>query len=161
MKRGHRWAFVISVALLAALAGARAAQGREEWHRGLDLEPAAQADLILVARVAEVGEQKTVYGGKAERVTVQLRFEPVRTLKGIFTRDVLLLTTDDLGGFDEPSDLEKGQLRLLLLGRSGRGYANANRAGSLNQSVPPLELAGNTWSCPPSKVWPRRTLPTV
>ena len=117
----------------------RAAEGREEWYRGLDLEPAAQADLILVARVAEIGEQKMVLGGKAERISVQLTFTPVRTLKGVFTRDALLLTTDDLGGFDEPSSLEKGQLRLLMLGRNGRGYANANRLGTLDQSVPPLK----------------------
>src|SRR6516225_1662003 len=112
MKRGRLRALVFGIALLAALAGGRAAQGREEWFRGLDLEPAAQADLILVARVAEVGEQKMVLGGKAERISVQLTFTPVRTLKGVFTRDALLLTTDDLGGFDEPSSLEKGQLRL-------------------------------------------------
>jgi HEAT repeat protein len=127
-----------AVVLLAAFLGAGAAQAREEWYRGLDLEPAAQADLILVARVAEVGEQKTVYGGKAERTTVQLKFEPLRTLKGVFTRDNLLLTTDDLGGFDETTSLEKGQIRLLLLGRSGRGYANVNHRGGLDQSVPPL-----------------------
>ncbi len=130
---------VCGVALLAGLAGARAAQGREEWYRGLDLEPAAQADLILVARVAEVGEQKMVLGGKAERITVQFTFTPVRTLKGVFTRDALLLTSDDLGGFDETSTLEKGQLRLLLLGRNGRGYANANRLATLDQSVPLLK----------------------
>ncbi len=124
--------------LLAALLRGEAAQGRDEWYRGLDLEPAAHADLILVARVAEVGEQKTVYGGKAERITVQLKFEPLKTLKGVFTRDALLLTTDDLGGSDEPVSLEKGQVRLLLLGRSGRGYANYNRQGTLEQSVPPL-----------------------
>ncbi len=130
---------VCGVALLAAFAEGRAAEGREEWYRGLNLEPAAQADLILVARVAEIGEQKMVLGGKAERISVQLTFTPVRTLKGVFTRDALLLTTDDLGGFDEISTLEKGQLRLLMLGRNGRGYANANRLGTLDQSVPPLK----------------------
>jgi HEAT repeat protein len=139
MTRGRLRATVFGIVLLAALAGARAAQGREEWYRGLDLEPATQADLILVARVAEIGEQKMVYGGKAERVSVQLTFTPVRTLKGVFTRDTLQLTTDDLGGFDEVSTLEKGQLRLLLLGRSGRGYVNANHRGTLDQSVPPLK----------------------
>src|SRR5262249_33464777 len=38
-----------------------------------------------------------------------------------------------------PATLEKGQIRLLLLGRSGRGYANANHRGTLDQSVPPLK----------------------
>src|SRR5262249_1198485 len=50
----------------------------------------------------------------------------------------LQLTTDDLGGFDEPAALDRGQLRLLLLGRSGRGYANHNRQDTLERSVPPL-----------------------
>jgi hypothetical protein len=130
----RRWA-----ALLTVLLTAGAAPAREEWYRGLDLEPAAHADLILVARVAEVGEQKTVHGGKAERSTAQITFTPVKTLKGLFTRDALLLTTDDLGVSDEPLTLEKGQTRLLLLGRSGIGYANANRRPTLDQSVPPLK----------------------
>jgi HEAT repeat protein len=125
--------------LLAGLCAAGPAEAREEWYRGLDLEPAAHADLILVARVAEVGEQKMIFGGKAERVTFQIKFEPLRTLKGVFTRDTLSLMSDDLGNFDEPSALEKGQVRLLLLGRSGRGYANVNNRGNLDQSVPPLD----------------------
>src|SRR5437868_3362728 len=139
MKSGLVRAACCATVLLGAFAGAKAAEGREEWYRGLDLEPAARADLILVARVEEIGEQKTVYGGKAERTTVQLTFKPLKTLKGVFTRDSLLLTTDDLGGFDESTTLEKGQVRLLLLGRSGRGYANVNRLGGLDQSVPPLK----------------------
>ena len=126
------------IVLLALFASSPAAQAREEWYRGLDLEPAARADLILVARLTEIGEQKMVYGGKAERISVQLKFEPIKTLKGVFTRDVLQLTSDDLGGFDELPTLEKGQLRLLLLGRSGRGYANVNNLGSLDRSVPLL-----------------------
>ena len=125
--------------LLAALLAVGSAHGREEWARGLDLEHAARADLILVVRVAEVGEQKTVYGGKQERTTVQIKFEPMKTLKGVFTRDALLLTSDDLGGFEEPAALEKGQVRLLLLGRSGPGYANVNRGQTLDQAVPPLK----------------------
>jgi HEAT repeat protein len=127
------------VGLLALLTISSAAQARGEWYHDLDLEHATGAsDLILIVRVLEVGETKTVSGGKAEYTTQQIKFEPVRTLKGVFTRDVLLLTTDDLGGFDEPVVLERGQLRLLLLGRSGRGYANANRQGTLDRAVPPL-----------------------
>ena len=138
MTTGMRRATIRGCALLAALLMASVAQGRDEWYRGLDLEHAAYADLILVVRVADVGEQKTVYGGKQERITVQVKFEPMQTLKGVFTRDSLLLTTDDLG-IDEPGNLEKGQVRLLMLGRSGRGYANHNQRGTLDQSVPPLK----------------------
>jgi hypothetical protein len=126
--------------LLALLASSPAVHAKGEWHRELDLEPAVGAsDLILIVRVLEVGETKTVSGGKAEYTTQQIKFEPVRTLKGVFTRDALLLTTDDLGGFDEPVVLDRGQLRLLLLGRSGRGYANANRQGTLDRAVPSLK----------------------
>lgn len=126
--------------LLAALTFTQAAMARGEWYRGLDLESAARAsDLILVARVTEVSETKMVSGGKAEYTMQQIKFEPVHTLKGVFTRDALLLTTEDLGGFDESANLERGQVRLLLLGRSGRGYTNHNRQGGLDSSVPPLQ----------------------
>src|SRR5712691_9441181 len=109
-----------------------AALARDEWYRGLDLETAlARADLVILVRVGEIGESKTVYGGKAERTFQQFRFEPVRMLKGVFTRDVLLLTNDDLGYFsDDQGQMERGQLRLLMLGRSGFGYANVNPSES-------------------------------
>ena len=126
--------------LVSSLLFAQPARARDEWYRGLDLEPAVQqSDLILVARVIEVSESKTVSGGKAEYVTQQLKFQPVRTLKGVFTRDELLLTLNDLGNFDEPAALERGQLRLLLLGRSGQGYANRNNQNTLDRSVPALQ----------------------
>jgi HEAT repeat protein len=127
--------------LLVTLVGPPPVHARDEWFRGLDLEGAvASADLILVVRVAEVGEAKTTYGGKAEVTTQQFKFQPVRTLKGVFARDELLLTTDDLGHeSDGRSRLERGQLRLLLLGRSGIGYMNANRQRDLDQALPPLK----------------------
>src|SRR5205823_14649187 len=83
---------------LLSLVCVPAASARDEWFRGLDLERAAgNADLILVVRVAEVGELKITFGGKAERTDQQFKFEPVRTLKGVFTRDALLLTNQELG----------------------------------------------------------------
>jgi HEAT repeat protein len=127
-----------SFGLIVAALTAAPAQAREEWFRGLDLESSvARADLILVAKVSEVSDAKTVFGGKAERTTRQVKFQPVRTLKGIFTRDELQLTMDDLGGDDE-AGIEGGQVRLLILGRSGPGYVNINRGANLDQSVPPL-----------------------
>ncbi len=131
--------FSLLAALLAVLLFPEAARARAEWYRGLDLEPAVSSSyLILVARVSEVSEVKTVSGGKAEYTTQQIKFQPVRVLKGVFARDELQLTTNDLGGFDESTTLERGQLRLLLLGRSGQGYANDNRQDTLDRSVPPL-----------------------
>ncbi len=64
---------------------------------------------------------------------------PLKTLKGVFARDELLLTSDDLGDEGEgASRLERGQLRLLLLGRSPIGYANQAKGANLDQSLPPL-----------------------
>ncbi|HEV3120250.1 MAG TPA: hypothetical protein VGY53_00035, partial [Isosphaeraceae bacterium] len=111
----------------------------------LDLERAiAQSELIVAVRLADMTEAKIVYGGKSERVTQQFRFTPVRTLKGVFARDALLLTGDDLAidRFTEGSRrLEKGQMLLLFLGRRGPGYVNCNDANGIDQSLP--RLAGS------------------
>jgi HEAT repeat protein len=108
----------------------------------LDLEDAiTRAELIVAVRLVDMSESKIVHGGKTEVVTQQFRFEPVRTIKGIFARDALLLTGQDLGiyQFAEGADrLEPGQMLLLLLGRQGPGYFNCNTAESLEQSIPRL-----------------------
>ena len=108
----------------------------------LDLEDAiARAELVIAVRLLDVSETKIVRGGKQEEVTLQYRFEPVRTLKGIYARDVLLLTGQDLGIYRYgagPDKVERGQVFLLLLGRNGPGYVNCNQAGSLDLSIPRL-----------------------
>jgi HEAT repeat protein len=121
----------------------RPAQARRAAGQGmLDLEDAiALAELVLAVRLVDMTEAKIVYGGKTEVITQQFRFEPVRTLKGIFARDSLLLTGQDLGisQFGETADrLGRGQVLLLLLGRQGPGYVNCNDASSLDQSIPRL-----------------------
>jgi HEAT repeat protein len=109
----------------------------------LDLELAvAQAELILAVRLVDVTETKIVHGGRNVQITEQFRFEPVRVLKGIFARESLLLTGQDLGiyRFAEGSDrLARGQLMLVLLGRQGQNYFNCNGAATLAQSIPRLE----------------------
>jgi HEAT repeat protein len=131
--------------VLPSLANAQPAAplaGRAARPAMLDLEaPIAQAELVIVVRLTDVSESKIVHGGKQEVVTQQFKFEPVRTLKGIFARDELLLTNSDLriGRYGEAADqIERGQLLLLLLGRSGPGFFNCNDAGSLEQSIPRL-----------------------
>jgi HEAT repeat protein len=108
----------------------------------LDLEDAiARAELVIAVRLVDVYESKIVRGGKQEDVTLQFRFEPVRTLKGIYARDALLLTGQDLGVYRYgagPERVERGQVFLLLLGRNGPGYFNCNQAGSLELSIPRL-----------------------
>jgi HEAT repeat protein len=109
----------------------------------LDLEPAvSQAELILAVRLVDVTETKIVHGGRDVQVTEQYRFEPVRVLKGIFAREALLLTGQDLGiyRFAGGSErLPRGQLMLVLLGRQGQNYFNCNTAPTLSQSIPRLE----------------------
>ena len=108
----------------------------------LDLEDAiARAELIVAVRLMDVFESKIVRGGKQADVTLQYRFAPVRTLKGLYARDALLLTDQDLGIYRYgagPDKVERGQVFLLLLGRNGPGYMNCNQAGSLELSIPRL-----------------------
>ena len=65
-----------------------------------------QAELILAVRLVDVTETKIVRGGRNVEITEQFRFEPVRVLKGIFARESLLMTGQDLGiyRFAESSD---------------------------------------------------------
>jgi hypothetical protein len=108
----------------------------------LDLEDAiARAELVIAVRLLDVSETRIVHGGKQVESTLQYRFEPVRTLKGIYARDSLLLTGQDLGIYRYgagPDKVERGQVFLLLLGRNGPGYVNCNEAGSLDLSIPRL-----------------------
>ena len=108
----------------------------------LDLEDGiARAELVIAVRMLDVSESRIVHGGKQVDVTLQYRFEPVRTLKGIYARDSLLLTDRDLGVYRYgagPDKIERGQVFLLLLGRNGPGYVNCNQAGSLDLSIPRL-----------------------
>src|SRR5689334_4163236 len=129
-------------ALIALLATVGAAPG---WAKegALDLEDAiTRAELVIAVRLVDMSEAKIVHGGKQEVVTQQFKFEPVRALKGIYARDALLLTGEDLGiyRFAEGADrIERGQMLLLLLGRSGPGFFNCNtQVPSLGQSIPRL-----------------------
>ena len=113
----------------------------DEWYRGLDLESAlADSSLVLVGRVIDVSETKLGVGGKGERSLLQYKFEPVLVLKGVFSRESLLLTSDDLGTqqFTDAAPIEAGQLRLLILARSFAGYAMRREALSLDQAIPRL-----------------------
>lgn len=127
--------------LLFVLVGPPRSLAHDEWYRGLDLESAlADSGLVLVGRVTDVSETKVGVGGKGERSLLQYKFEPVLVLKGIFSREALLLSSDDLGTqqFTDATPIESGQLRLLVLGRSFEGYAMRRDAPSLDQAIPPL-----------------------
>jgi HEAT repeat protein len=111
----------------------------DEWFRDLDLEPVlSEASLVLVGRVADVSNTVITTGGKGEFTLLQFKFVPVLTLKGVFSRESLSLTSADIGiqGISEAAPIETGQLRLLILGRSMEGYAVLQQSSSLEQAVP-------------------------
>ena len=127
--------------LLCFLVGPPRSLAHDEWYRGLDLESAlADSSLVLVGRVTDVSETKLGVGGKGERSLLQYKFEPVLVLKGVFSRESLLLTSDDLGTqqFTDAAPIEAGQLRLLILARSFAGYAMRREALSFDQAIPRL-----------------------
>jgi HEAT repeat protein len=132
----------VAVCLLSLLlVGPAPSLAHDEWYRGLDLESAlANSSLVLVGRVIGVSETKLGVGGKGERSLLQYKFEPVLVLKGVFSRESLLLTSDDLGTqqFTDAAPIESGQLRLLVLGRSFEGFAIQREAPSLEQAIPSL-----------------------
>jgi HEAT repeat protein len=134
---------VMAPAKNAGVFPARGLASAIERPEVLDLETAVvQAELILTVRLVDVTETKIVHGGRNVEITEQFRFEPVRVLKGIFARESLLMTGQDLGiyRFAESSDrLARGQLMLVLLGRQGANYFNCNGAPTLGQSIPRLE----------------------
>jgi HEAT repeat protein len=127
--------------LLLFLAASVTAFARDEWFRSLDLEPALnEASLVIAAQVLDVSETKMVFGGKMETTLREYKFAPVTILKGVYARDMLSMSSQDLGLFrsGEESPIERGQFRLLMLGRSRNGYAILRPDSRVEQSIPPL-----------------------
>ena len=127
--------------LVLLLAGATNSSAHDEWFRRLDLEPSlSEASLVLVARVVDVSETKIVMGGKVESALLQFKFAPVLVLKGVFSRESLSLTSQDLGieSITDSAPIEPGQVRLLMLGRSSQGYAILRPTPRFEQTIPPL-----------------------
>jgi hypothetical protein len=77
-------------------------------------------------------------GGKVESALLQFQFAPVLVLKGVFSRESLLLTSQDLAiqSFANDSAIERGQLRVLMLGRSRQGYAILRPSPNFEQTIP-------------------------
>jgi HEAT repeat protein len=107
-----------AVAVVAIVLTSRAAA--EETFDGWNLEPSiGQAHLVMVARVASVGKVTIVEGAKTDIALREYRFQPIRKLKGIFQRDLLSMTSGDLGCPPEDATtappLKEGEFRLLIL----------------------------------------------
>src|SRR5438105_14269741 len=124
--------------LFVLLAWPAKSVAHDEWFRDLDLEPVlSEASLVLAGRVADVSSTVITTGGKGEFTLLQFKFVPVLTLKGVFSRESLSLTSADIGiqGFSDAAPIETGQLRLLILGRSMEGYTVLRQSSSLKQAV--------------------------
>ena len=128
---------------ILAILQPRLVLARDEWFRGLDLEPAlSESSLVMIARVAEVTETKLTLGGKLEQSLQQFKFEPLQVLKGVFSRKVLLLSTSDLGGYQfgiGTRQIKAGQVRMLIVGRSKEGYTLERTNATLDQALPLLQ----------------------
>lgn len=118
-------------ALVLCCAGALPAPAKplEDWL-GNDFRPALDgADLVLVARIEAAGEMTVSRGGKTEREVQEVTFTPGPTLKGVYSRPALKLTTEDWYR-EERDDLRRqiGRHYLLFLERGGYGfYVRASR----------------------------------
>jgi HEAT repeat protein len=146
-KEAGRHLSYICLLLFLFQGGIRNCWAHDEWFRGLDLEPAlGEASLVMVARVADVSETRILVGGKAETTLRQFKFAPAQVLKGVFSRESLSLTSEDLGinNYPDSPPIESGQLRLLMLGRSYQGYTALGISPSLDQAIPPLSGVNDT-----------------
>jgi HEAT repeat protein len=119
-----------------------------EWYRNWDMESRiGQSQLVLVVRVSNVSAVTVVHGAKVNTTYREYRFQPVRRLKGVFTRDELAMTSSDLGlsegdGSQGPP-IQQGEMRLLLLTRTAQGGFTCTgyqpgTALNLDQIIPKL-----------------------
>ncbi len=130
------------VGLVAAVFIMTSAYATTPWASELDLEPSLRsAALVLTVRVEDVSQMRVIYGGKGSETLYQYTFEPIRVLKGVYSRPQLLMTNADLRGYTsrfDPKDIRRGQQRLLLLGRSRVGYVGIHRGSSADLAFPRL-----------------------
>jgi hypothetical protein len=116
------------------------AHGKSPWVSEYDLEPSLRsAALVVAVRVKSVSPVQVVYGGKGSQTIYQYTFTPIRVLKGVYSRPELLMTSSDLQPYTysfDPSDIQTGQQRLLLLGRSDVGYYGIHPGPTADESFP-------------------------
>ena len=109
----------------------------------LDLEPLLRAAALVIAvRVDEREALPVVTGGKVYAPRYQYTFAPIRVLKGVYSRPQLLLGSGDLGSYSahfDPTDIRRGERRLLMLRRSTVGYGAFAHELSADLAFPRLE----------------------
>ncbi len=141
-----RHVLMLTTTFLAAIVSgsfAVAQEGFENWQ----LEPGlAQAQLVMVARVASISKLTVVEGAKTDIALREYRFQPIRRLKGIFQRDQLSMTAVDLGCPPEDAaqapPLREGEYRLLILTQQEGRYLGCVSAApgmtTFDERVPAL-----------------------
>ncbi len=117
---------------------------KQAWENGLDLEPSLRsAALVMAARVKNVREVPVVSGGKSAESFYEFTFAPLRVMKGVYARSELKLTSRDLRPYAyrrfDTKDIDAGQVRLLVLGRSSVGYVGLHAGTTADQALPLLE----------------------
>lgn len=135
-----------TLAVIVMLAGAFVlappAHGKSPWISEYDLEPSLRsAALVVAVRVENVSPVQVVYGGKGTQTIYQYTFTPIRVLKGVYSRPELLMTSTDLQPHNyafDPRDIQSGQQRLLILGRSDVGYYGIHSGSTADELLPPV-----------------------
>lgn len=120
-----------------------AAHAKSPGDSGLDLEASIRsAALVVAVRVEDVSEMQVIRGGKVSEALYQYTFEPIRVLKGVYSRPQLSLTSADLRGWAirfDPKNIRRGEQRLLLLGRSTVGYMGIHPGSSADLAFPKID----------------------
>jgi len=139
--------FAVIVMLAGVFALAPLAHGKGELASQHDLEPSLQsAALVMAVRVENVSPVQVVYGGKGTQTLYQYTLTPIRVLKGVYSRAELLITSADLQPYNyafDPSDIRRGDQRLLLLGRSNVGYYGIRQGSTADELFPPVSGAND------------------
>ncbi len=158
MKRGDIMRMLTHVLVLSALlSSGLAAQETDDfkdWHADWSVQKAVNdAQLILVAKVTHVGKVKVVEGAKTDRYFREFRFQPIKQIKGIYSRGELVMSASDLGCSSSTgaaaNDIREGQYRVLMLSQSNPvafglggiqtfGCVTAPNSKNFRQSVPLL-----------------------
>lgn len=118
----------------------------KNWHRNWNVKRGvADAQVIMAARVTHVGKIKVVEGAKTNQYFREYKFQPLKILKGVYSRDELTMSAADLGCRSaisvDAKDIQEDQIRILLLSQSnpfGSSFACAGVPSSANirQSIP-------------------------
>ena len=93
-----RQCFLLLAILLVCIASSVPARGQlHEAYENWQLESAiASAQLVIVVKATHVSDIRSVEGAKTTTLMREYHFQPIKTIKGIYSRDEMVLSASDL-----------------------------------------------------------------